>query len=804
LEHTARILRASIRQVGRRPGHAAAVIVTMGLGLSAAVLAFTLVDGVLLTPLPYPESERIVSVSEDNPRIDISVGWSSLPNYLDLRERASSFDALALFRGRSISIGTDNEPLYAYQALVSPEFFDVFGVRPELGRSFTISEATVGGSPVAVLSHDLWTRGYGGDPGILGRTIRIDGAPHTVIGVMPAGFAAPAEWVGLSPEIGMALWRPFPLDLDDARENRSYTVVGRLSEDVDLPAARAEVEGVHAALRTAYPEANAEWRPQVLPWADVIVGSASTALWILMGTMVLVLAVAGANAVGLAANRILARTQELATRVALGASRGSVVAQVLSDIGVLVAASGVLGVIGAYGALRGIQSLDSGLVPRLATVRVDGSVLLFAFATMAVCVFWVGLVASVYALRADPAARLGGGARAGDRSGSRLRGGLSVVQLVMSFALLWAAVTMTRSFLEMHRAALGFEPVDIAAMTVAVSWERVGTQEERTRLTGDLLAELRALPGVESVGMINSLPLSGSRQVIRTGIDGVTEPGREPALALRGISPGYLETMRIPVVAGRGFEAADVEDPAVALINESAARIHFPDGSPLGARVRPSGDGPWHTVVGVVGDVLHDGPRRNVLPEVYVPYPVESLTSKSFVVRSPIDPAALSAALRDALARIDPDQPVREIRSMPEWVARVLAPVRLQSALMVGAALLAMALAAVGLFAALASLVGERRRDIAIRVALGAGRGGVARMVARSTGAMLAPGIAGGLLFSLLLGRVLEGFLYGVGARDPLTLVGVTAGVVAVAVAAASLPAARALAVEPATVLRQD
>jgi len=798
----AHTLRSSIRRMVRKPGHAAAMVATMALGLGPAMLGFTLVNGVLLSPLPYPDADRIVSVSEDNPEIDISVGWSSLPNYRDFRDRTRGFDALAVFRGRSLSIGTDAEPVYGYGARVSSEFFDVFGVRPELGRGFTPAEATVAGDPVVVLSHDLWVAGYGGDPGILGRTVEIDGGPHTVVGVMPAGFSAPSEWVG--PGVDMALWRPFPVDMDEGRDNRSYVVVGRLAEGTDLASARAEIERVHAGLRAAWPEANEHWRAQVFGWTDVIVAPLRTGLWVLMGTMLLVLAIAGANVVGLAANGILARARELATRVALGASRGSVVVQVLSDVAVLAVLGGALGTAGAYGALRGIQALEPGQIPRLAGVTVDASVLLFGLLLMAATVLAVGLLVSLLALRVDPAVRLRGGARVGDRAGSRLRGALAAAQLVVSFALLSGAALMTRSLLNRYRAPLGFDPEGVMAMTVALSWDRVDVPGDRDRFTRNVLSELRAVPGVESAAMINSLPLSGSRQVTRVEIDGVTEPGREPALALRGASAGYLETMAIPVRAGRGFEPSDEEAARVALVNETAARLHWPGASPLGSRLRPTGSDDWLDIVGVVGDVLHDGPGGTVLPEVYTLYPLDGLTSKSFVVRSGLDPASVAPILREALRRVDPAQPVREIRSMTDWAAYRLAPFRFLSAVMIGAALLAVILAAVGLFAALASLVGERRRDIAVRVALGSGRGGVARMVGRRAGSLLAPGVLGGLLLALGLGRLLRGFLFGVGSQDVPTLAGVTLGLLAVGALAAAVPTARALGVHPAEVLREE
>jgi len=795
-------IRGSLRQVARRPGHATAMVVTMALGLGPAILGFTLVNGVLLSPLPYPGADRIVSVSEDNPEIDISVGWSSLPNYRDLRDQARGFDALAVFRGRSLSIGTDAEPVYGYGARVSSEFFDVFGVQPELGRGFTPAEATVAGDPVVVLSHDLWVAGYGGDPDVLGRTVEIDGGPHTVVGVMPAGYSAPSEWVG--PGVDMALWRPFPVDQEEGRENRSYIVVGRLAEGTDLASARAEIERVHAGLRAAWPEANEHWRPQLFGWTEVIVAPLRTGLWVLMGTMLLVLAIAGANVVGLAANGVLARAREMATRVALGASHASVVVQVLSDVASLTVLGGVLGTLGAYGALRGIQALEPGQIPRLASVSLDGSVLLFGLLLMAATVLAVGLLVSLLALRADPAVRLRGGARAGDRAGSRLRAALATAQLVVSFALLSGAALMSRSLLNRYRAPLGFHPEGVTAMTVALSWDRVGIPEERTRFTRDLLAQLRAVPGVEAAAMINSLPLSGSRQVSRVEIDGVTEPGREPALALRGASAGYHEAMGIPVREGRGFRPADEEAARVALVNETAARLHWPGARPVGARIRPAGSATWLTIVGVTGDVLHDGPGGTVLPEVYTLYPLDGLTSKSFVVRSSLDAASVASILRQALRRVDPAQPVREIRSMTDWAAYRLAPFRFLSAIMIGAALLAVTLAAVGLFAALASLVGERRRDIAVRVALGSGRGGVARMVGRHAGSLLVPGVVGGLLLALGLGRLLRSFLFGVGSQDIPTLAGVTFALLAVGGLAAALPTVRALGVEPAEVLREE
>lgn len=796
------LIKGSVRQIVKAPGHALVVALMVALGVGATVTGFSLVDGVLLTPMPYPQADRIVSVSENNPGIRISVGWTSIPNFLDWHERADAFESMAVFSGRSASVGTEGDPEYAYGAAVSAEFFDVFGVQPAFGRAFTVEETRNEGDPVVILSHGLWTRGYGSDPRILGRSVSIDGRPHTVVGVMPEGFNAPGEWMGAG--VRMSLWRPYGLGTDDQRGNRSSNAVARLADGVTLAAARTELASVHDQLRQAFPDANQDWEAQVFEWEGLIVGQVRPRLYLLLGAMVLLMITACANVASLTATRILRRGRELATRAALGASRSTIVSQVLAEVALVVGLGGVGGVLGARSGLAAIKALEPGLIPRLDSVDLDGSVLLFALAATALVAASVGGVAAVLSTGRNPSAGLRESRIGPSAGGRRIRSALTVAQFVMSFALLAGATLLSTSFRNMHRTELGFDTEGVTAMTVALSWDRVTTLEERTAFTRDVLREMERSPGVESAAMINSLPLSGTRSFRPVFIEGRTEEGREPAMAIRGVSAGYHATMGIPLIRGRAFESADIDGASTALLNETAVRLHWPVGDPIGERIRLGPSGPWLTVVGVTGDVLHDGPTGETLPEVYVPYSLETLDAKSFVARGSADRAALNAALRDALRRVDAGQPVREIRSMGEWVAHRLAPIRFQAMLMSGVALMATILAGFGLFATLGSLVRERGREIAIRMSLGAHKNGVLRLVVRRASILVIPGLGGGLLLALALGGMMQSLLFGVEPQSPLVLSLVAGGLLLVATLAVYLPAKRAASVDPARVLRDD
>ncbi|MDH3223491.1 MAG: ABC transporter permease, partial [Gemmatimonadota bacterium] len=661
-----------MRQIRKAPGFSGTVVLMVAVGVGVVATVFALVEGILLRPMPYPDAERIVSLSEDNPTISISAGWTSIPNFVDWKEDAASFEAMALFRGRSVSVGTDGDPAYGYGARVTHEFFRVFGIEPALGRAFTEEETRGVGETVVVLSHGLWAQGYGSDPEVLGRTVLIDGQAHTVVGVMPEGYNAPGEWIG--PTLGVTVWRPFAIDATDPREDRSYSAVARLKAGTTLAAARDEMTTIHGRLRTAFPEANGEWLAQVVEWKVLIVGGLEGPLLLLLAAMGLVLVTACANVASLATTRVLARIRELNTRRALGASRGTIATQVVLGLAFLVGIGGLLGVVGTLLAIHGIKVMDTGIIPRLHEVHVSGLVLGFSLAVTAISALAVGGLACGLTLRGgafDNLKRRDGGQSV---AGWRIRSLLTTGQIAVSFVLLAGATLLASSFRNMVNTDLGFDPENTLAMTVALSWERVGDPAERAAFTRTLLEELGDIPGVEAAAMINSLPLTGSRQVSRVTIDGRTEPGREPAMAIRGVSPSYHQTLRIPLLDGRLLTESDLQSPNVALVSHGAADRHWATTSPIGERIQLGSSGGWLTVVGMVGNVRHGGASGEVLPEIYVPYPIESLTSKSFVVRSSEAPGVIAPAMRAALRRVDPDQPVREIRSLEEWARLVLAP----------------------------------------------------------------------------------------------------------------------------------
>ena len=795
-------LTTALKQLRRSPGFVVVVVVTLGLGVGANAIVFSLVSGVLMEPLPYPEADRIVSVSEDSADIDMPAGYTSLPNFRDWRDHNTVFESMALYRGRSTSVGTDGLPEYALSTYVTPEFFDVFGITPLLGRGFTAEETLSGPEPVVVLGHGLWIRGFGSNPEILGRTIRLDGDPYTVVGVMPAGFSAPGEWMG--PGVEVQVWRPFDLSSDDARGNRSYSAIARLGADMGMNRARQEMEALHGELQSTYPESTGSWYVRLVSWPDLIVGKFRPTLFLLLGTMFLVLVIACANVANLAVTRMLARSRELATRVAIGAGRSRIFAQVLSESFLLSAAGAAVGLGLAYGGLDLLRLLEPGRLPRLDTVAIDQRVLVFSLALAVFAAMGFGTLAALVASRSDPAQRLRAGGVGSRGSGWRLRAGLATVQLITSFALLSGAGLLGRSFGRLMSTELGFDPEDVTAATVALAWSRVTTFEERSAFTRDVLLELESLPGVESVGMINSLPLTDSNSLTSVFIEGVTEEGREPAVAVRGISPGYLGTMRIRLEQGRDFRSDDLAEPNTVLVNRMMAAMFWPREDPIGRLMWTGGRDEPLTVVGVVADVKHYGPDRDARPELYMPYSIEPLTSKTYVVRSSSESALSADAIRNAIRRVDPEQPVREVRPMSEWAADATAEARFQVAMMAAAAALAMILAFVGLFAAVSSLVGERTRDIAIRMALGARPERVLGQVLRKGGVLVASGIAGGVAVSMALGSVMRSFLFGVAPRDPAVLAVVALAFVVLAMLAAYIPARRATIVDPAMVLRDD
>lgn len=778
----------------------------LSVGIGASTAIFTLVHAILIRPLPYPEADRLVSLSEVHPEMEMSLGWASIPNYLDWKSSNTTLEHLGLFRGRSMSISRDDSAEYVYGAFVTADFFSVFGVHPQLGRTFLMEENQPGRDAVVVLSHGLWRRRFGGDPAIVGQDLRVDGHPRRIVGVMPGRFNAPGLWI--SPGIRMDLWIPFPLEPDSpamGRSNRSYNVVGRLARGVSLTQAQEDLERVQDSLRQAYPEANQSWDIRLIPWKEMIVGSVRPALALLTGAVALLFLIACANVANLKLNRLLSRQAELSVRMALGAGRARLIRQILSEGLVLCFLATILGAGLAYVALRLAIRLQPGDVPRLAEVHLDFRVLAVGALISLLATLLSGIIPALQASRRNPADGIREqGSRNPGHSRHAARSLIVVVQVALSLALLVAGVLLFRSYRTLNRVEPGFDPDPVLVATIAMSWNRIDRLEDRSRLVTRYLAELKSVPGVESVAMINSLPLTGSNAQMPVRIEGRITRSREEEILFnfRAISPGYFRAMGIPLLAGRDLSRADLAQPGNALVNETAAR-RFWNGDAIGKRLSLDDSTQWMTVVGVVGDVRHYGLDQEARPEIYQPYTLDYLTSKSFVLKGRDGRLPAVESVRSAFANVDSLQPVREIRSMRKFLEDSLAEPRFQTAMMGIASGLACLLAVVGLVGVIVCTVTERRREIGIRMALGARPRAVVKLVLLAGLRFAGIGIALGIATAALASRVISGFLYSTSALDLPSYLSAATLFLFLVVIASALPVWRATRVDPVSCLKQ-
>jgi putative ABC transport system permease protein len=690
---------------------------------------------------------------------------------------------------------------------VEPSFFDVFGTPPLVGRtpsgSGPVDETTV------VLGHGLWMGRYGGSPDVIGQTLMLDGSPRTITGVMPAGYDAGGDWIGRS----IDLWVPFDfIATDRERSDRSYNAAARVTTGVTLADAASELSLIDARLEAEYPEANGTWTTGLRSWKEQVVGETRSTLYLVWVAMALVLLAACANVGNLILDRALARESDAAVRRALGARSGRLIRGVLAEAVLLSLAGAAAGLLFADVLLNVARSLDPGDLPRLATAAVDMRVA----AVTAISAVVVGLLLGLYpAIRASriPVQETLRSTRSGATPGARrVRDAMAVVQLAVAVALLAGSALALRGFLRLRDVPPGFEPDGVLTATVVLSWNRVPELADRAAFTSAVIERIRALPGVESAAMINSLPFSGSSMQQTFAVEGrPTASGEEPFAGIRATSPGYAATLRIPV-RGRDFELADLAgEPTVALINGTLARRYFSGTDPVGERLVLFGGDVEAEIVGVIGDVHHFALDEPAVPEIYVPYTADVLSSKTFLVRAAGDPSGLSEAVRDAIHDIDPDQPLRaggpdgtETILLERIIDASLAGRRFRTMVLALLAGLAVFLSAVGLSAVIAITVTERAREIGVRIALGASRQGVLRWILAKAVRLALLGLGAGLVLVLAGGRALEALLFDITASDFATLALSALAFCLVAVPAVLGPALRATRLDPATVLREE
>jgi putative ABC transport system permease protein len=803
-----RDLRHALRVMIQSPGFSLAAILTLALGIGAATAIFSMVDAVLLRPLPFAEQDRLVTVWGEVRERNQAHVEVSLQDYEDWREGNRVFSDLGLLAATDSDLaltGVD-QPLHVRGRLVSANLFDVLGVRPALGRSFRPEEDRPDSQDVAVISHGFWQRHFGGDRGVLGKTVSLDGEPTLVIGVMPASFRFPKD---------VDLWIPAgPLGTSpELKTIRVFEAIGRLKPGTSIEQAQTDMTALSVRLEEVHPQGNQGYRASLRPLVDEILGDTGPALLLLLAAVALVLLIACANVAGLLLARAASRQKETAVRIALGAGRPRLIRQLLTESALLAFLAAAVGLLLAWLGLRIVTAVGPADIPRLDEVGLDARVLAFTLLVSLVTAVLFGLAPALQAARPDLTSSLKEGGKSSASLGSRrLRSLLVVAEVALALVLLVGAGLVIRSFLHLQRTDLGFQPESLLTMRITLYGDKRPEPHQWAAFYRDVAQRAEALPGVERASVVLLRPLSGPigwdydfRVEGQTPDDQKTNPTSNH----ERVSPGYFRTMGIPLIAGRDFTWSDgAEAPKVAIVNQSMARRFWPGQDPLGKRLlfgRPGREGPWMTVVGIVGDVRYRE-LQSVKPDIYVPFLQDPHWAMDLVVRTSSDPLSAASAVTAAVQEVDRDQPVSGITTMERALSDTVARPRLRSFILGVFAALALLLAAVGLYGIIAQSVAQRRQEIGIRIALGAGRPEVLRLVLRQGLGLTLAGLAAGLILAVAVGATgwLATLLYGVESMDFVTFAAVPFVLLAVAVAASLIPALRATRVDPLTVLRAE
>ncbi len=809
LADLAQDIRYGVRALLKAPAFTAVAILTLALGIGANSAIFSFVDGVLLRPLPYPHADRLVLIFEKPPGSSRNV--ISALNFLDWQAQSTSFAAMAAATGRPMALSGVAEPTTLRTSRVSASYFGVYQIAPALGRTFAPDEDQPGKEHVVVLSHAMWTSKFGADASLVGRPLVLDGEPYTVVGVMPEGTF----------DRGYAqLWRPLAFTAGERTRNFHWlSVVGRLKADVSFEQARAELDAIGARIARDYPQSNKGWGVTVDRYADLVVApQLRQSLYVLLAAVGMLLLIGCANLANLTLARGTSREREVSVRAALGAGRGRLVRQFLTENVALAVLGGVAGVALGYGMMTGLKALVPPFtLPRDASVTMDARVLAFTLLLSVATGVVFGLVPALHATTPDLTAAMkeGGRGASGDAGRRRFRGALVVVEIALSFVLLVGAGLLVRSFFAMMQVELGFDATNVLTMRVPIASNRFDTPERLVAYTRDIVSQVRAVPGVEGAAATDALPLEGANNGMPFLIAGreAVDVANRPGCGFKMVQADYFRVLGIRLRAGRLLTDRDVKGTApVAVINETMANKYFAHENPIGQRLlieelvpgRPAlgPEIPWE-VIGVIADERTsslDGTNR---PMVYVSLEQSPSFFINIVVRSRVDPESLQRAITTAVHGVDKNQPVTDLRTLEQIKTESTAQSRLQTILLGLFAGFAVVLAAIGIYGVISYSVAQRTQELGIRAALGASAGTLLRMVVGGGALLTALGLALGAAGALALTRLLGSLLFGVSARDPLTMA--IAGVVlAVAALAASyVPARRAARLDPLVALRE-
>jgi putative ABC transport system permease protein len=799
----ARDVRHAIRMLSHNPGFSLVALLTFAIGIGVNTAVFSVFNGVLLRPLPYPEPDRITMVWLDNRRLGIREDITSHPNFRDWRDQNASYAHLAAVTPTSFSLTGSDEPERLSGAQATANFFDVMGVRPLLGRVFDESHETPGKDLVVVLSYGLWQRKFGGASDVLGRTVVLSGRPYEIIGVMPSDLRVPEK---------AQLWKPLAPsdDLRNARGSFWLPVIGRLKPGVPVEQAQTEMSGISARLEEQYPS-NRGYGAYVVPLHRQLVGDIERSLIVLLSAVGFVLLIACANLGNLILGRTAARRKELAIRTALGAKRGTLIRQIVTEALVLSVAGSVLGLVLANWTIGFFLTLGDESIPRTESITIDGRVLAFTLLLAGISALLAGVIPALHASRAVVVESLREGGREGGPVASRrTRSALVAAEVALAFVLLAGAGILMRTLWSMQQVDRGFSPEGIAVATVSLPGTLFPKPPDVRGFYDRLLEAVRALPGVESAATTTGvlLPLLANSGIF--SFEGKPLPPEEARIEfpVEVVSPGFFETLRISLASGRTFTHQDHADaPRAVIINESLAQFGWPGEDPIGRRMRAGDEestAPWLTVVGVIRDIRRSDVTRAIRPELYMCALQSTPRTQTLLVRTAGNPSAILPAIRAEVRKLNPQLPLFEAGTLQSELSDTLNQPRFRAVLLAGFAMIALMLATIGIYGVTAHAVGQRRHEVGIRMALGATAPEVLTMI---MGQHLRPallGVALGVAGAIALSRFLKALVYGVGASDPVTLVVMGSALVAAAAAACWIPARRATRVDPLIALRAE
>jgi putative ABC transport system permease protein len=804
-------LRYGMRSLRNSPGFATVSVLTLAIGIGANTAIFSFVNGVLLKPLPYADADRIVRVLEKPPGGGRN-GISTL-NYLDWQKDNTVFEYMAAQTGGSVTLTGIGDPILLRGARVSPHYFDIFGIKATLGRTFAPDEDQQGKDRVAVLSHALWTTQFGADPNVIGRSVKLDGFPYTVVGVLPAGGAFDRAF--------SQIWRPLVFEPENMTRNfHWFGSFAKLKQGVMLKQATTQMDGIGARIAQQFPDSNKGWGVNIEMFADTVVGSQlRQSLYVLLAAVGMVLLIGCANLANLTLARGAGREREVAIRASIGAGRWRLVRQFLTENVLLSVIGGVLGMVVGLALKKGLElAIPPFSLPREADVSIDARVLFFTLALAVLTGIVFGLAPALQATRPDLAGCMKEGGRGGSSGGRhKVRSALVMTEVALAFVLLTGSGLLIRSFFRMQQVDTGFDSTNVLTAQLPIADKRYPDPDQLNSYLRELVGSVEALPGVRDVALTSALPMQGwgyGMPFLRADKPFVDRANRR-ACFFKMVSPSYFQALGMRLTKGRALGDHDTKGaPPVAVINETMARLYFKDEDPIGKRIlvqaivpgktQLGNEIPWEIVGMVADEKVNNIDSRNDNPGMYVTNVQSPVYFQALVVRAALDPSRLRQAMAKAIHDINKDQALTEVKTLDEIKTESMAGNKLQSTLLTVFAGIAVLLAAIGIYGVISYSVEQRTREIGIRAALGASHGDLLRLVLRSGMLMAGIGLAAGAAGAFGLTRLLSNLLFGVGARDPMTMGGVAGILAAVALLACYIPARRATKVDPMVALRYE